>query len=285
MLQGSGAIVDCQGNGAAFKVGNAGQVVISGFDIRNAVGGTSTQGFAGGVDAINTLNISVLTSTFRNCTGQEAGAIAVHADTLLSNNVRNFRNLTILDCAGGNSNPREGGGAGSVSVSYFSTTFIHDISTTSIPSMSDIQIANNIHSMSDIQIRNSSGGTHTNNGGAAGSISLSYFSYNGNNANNINSMSDIQISNSSGGAHTNQGGAAGSISLSYWTQHGTATISTTPTPCLPVKSTTLQAGLIHDKEQRRVVFLFHTTAKQGLTTTHTFPQTPASCNATAVTGP
>ena len=93
MLKGSGAIIDCQGNGAAFKVSAAGQVVISGFDIRNGAGSSSSGRFAGGVDAENVQNISVLNTIFKNCTGQEAGAIAVHSNTLLSNNFRNFRNF------------------------------------------------------------------------------------------------------------------------------------------------------------------------------------------------
>ena len=81
MIRGFDAVIDCAGTGGAFQINGVGQAVISGFDVRNAVGSTTNNGFAGGVDAINTRNISVLSSTFRNCTGKEAGAIAVHTDT------------------------------------------------------------------------------------------------------------------------------------------------------------------------------------------------------------
>ena len=104
--------MDCDGAGGAFQIGYQGyssdssilpveQVVISGFHIYNAVGGTSNGGFAGGVDTINTGNISVLSSTFQNCAGREAGAIAVHASSDNgNNNVRTFLNLTVSKFSG-----------------------------------------------------------------------------------------------------------------------------------------------------------------------------------------
>ena len=155
--------------------------------------------------AQNVQNVSVISSFFRNCTGDEAGAIAVHANTIFSsNNFRNFRNLTILDCSGGTSNSREGGGAGSISISYDSDSGSN---------------TNNVHSVSNIQIGNSSGGTNTKRGGATGSISISYHSGNDNN-NNVHSMSDIHISNSSGGTNTNRGTAVGAASFSYTSTTG-----------------------------------------------------------------
>ena len=95
-------MIDCDGTGGAFKINSVRQAVISGFDVRNAVGSTENGGFAGGVDAKNTRNISVLSSTFRNCTGKEAGAIAVHTtgSCCSSDNTRNFQNLTISYCSG-----------------------------------------------------------------------------------------------------------------------------------------------------------------------------------------
>ena len=94
-------MIDCAGTGGAFQINGVGQAVISGFDVRNAVGSTTNNGFAG-VDAINTRNISVLSSIFRNCTGKEAGAIAVHTtgSCCSSDNTRNFQNLTISYCSG-----------------------------------------------------------------------------------------------------------------------------------------------------------------------------------------
>jgi hypothetical protein len=160
MLLGFDAVVDCNGAGGAFQINAVEQVVISGFHIYNAVGGTSNRGFAGGVDAINVQNISVLSSTFQNCTGQEAGAIAVHANSDSSNNdnIRTFLDLTVSNCYGGVDNSRYGGGAGSISVSYYSNAGNN----------------NNIHTLSNLQISNSSGGTNTQGGGAEGSISVSY---------------------------------------------------------------------------------------------------------------
>ena len=205
MLLGFDAEINCNGAGAAFQIGYGGavdEVVISGFHISNAVGGTSNQGFAGGVDAINTKKIVILSSTFENCAGQEAGAISVHATSdSNSNNVRTFLDLTIGNCYGGVSNPREGGGAGSVSVSYYAN--------------SSGSCNNNVHTMSNLQISNSSGGTNTQYGGGAGSISISHFSGTGSNNNNVHTMAGLQISNSSGGTNTQYGGAAGSISISH----------------------------------------------------------------------
>jgi len=71
-----------------------------------------------------------------------------------------------------------------------------------------------------MQISNSSGGTDTNQGGAAGSISVSYYSNSGDNTNNVHSVSDMQISHSSGGTDTRQGAAAGGVSFSYYSTKG-----------------------------------------------------------------
>jgi len=201
MLRGFEALIDCKGEGGVFKIGYGhavGQVSITGFDIHNAIGNAENDGYAGGVDATNVKRISVLSSTFTNCTGREAGAIAVRSSKGAGeNNIRNLQNLTIRDSARSSSIPRVAGGAGSISLSYDS----------------DYNNNHNNNMLSNIQISNSSGGRHTNEGGAAGSISLSYSGYNNNN--NSNRLSNIQISNSSGGSHTSGGGAAGSISLSY----------------------------------------------------------------------
>ena len=203
MLLGFDAVVDCNGAGGAFQIGYGGaveEVVISGFHISNAVGGTLNRGFAGGVDALNTQNVSVSNTSFGNCTGQEAGAISVHANSDSNrNNVRTFLDLTISNCYGGVHNTRPGGGAGSISVSYMSNNG---------------NSVGNVHTLSNLQISNSSGGTNTQAGGAAGSISISYYSY-GSNYKNVHLMSNLQISNSSGGTDTVNGGAAGSISVSY----------------------------------------------------------------------
>ena len=121
MLLGFDAVVDCNGAGGSFQISGVEQVVISGFTIRDAVGESWNNGYAGGVDVINTKNVSVAQCTFTNCSGREAGAIAVHSQTSYgSSNVRTFQDLTISHCHGGVSNPRRGGSAGSVSVSYHS---------------------------------------------------------------------------------------------------------------------------------------------------------------------
>ena len=73
--------------------------------------------------------------------------------------------------------------------------------------------------MSDMQISDSSGGTSAISGGAAGSISISYWSR-GIINNNVHSMSDMQISHSSGGTDVLQGAAAGGVSLSYYNKEG-----------------------------------------------------------------
>merc|ERR1740117_2455363 len=71
-----------------------------------------------------------------------------------------------------------------------------------------------MHKLSNLKIINSSGGSDTMYGGAAGSISVSYFSSLGSSSNNIHMLSNLDITNSSGGANAH-GGAAGSISVSY----------------------------------------------------------------------
>ena len=227
MLQGFDALAECNGAGGAFQIvgltrestlyGQVDEVVIRGFHVRNAIGGSLNGGYAGGVDAKYIMNISVLDCTFEHCTGVEAGAIAVtslvSSGGLVRTNTRTFHNLTISNCNGGVGNTRGGGAAGSISVSYDS-------------SMSSN--SGNNHVFSNLQIYNSSGGTSTQYGGAAGSISVSYhlrcnslaFGCNSNNNHNTHVFSNLQITNSSGGSSTLYGGAAGSISVSYASDTG-----------------------------------------------------------------
>jgi hypothetical protein len=220
-LRGFDTVVDCNGAGGAFRVsgkdtsGNirALEVVITGFHIYNAVGDASNDGYAGGVDAKYTKSISVLSSTFLNCAGQEAGAISVHEEYSewywsgpADNHVRTLQNLTIRNCHGGVSS-RLGGAAGSISISYYNYNYGNN---------------NNIHTLSALQISDSSGGTNSNGGGAAGSISISYSSYYGDSSGNTHTLSDLQISNSFGGTNTRFGGGAGSISISYYSYYGDA---------------------------------------------------------------
>ena len=227
MLQGFDALAECNGAGGAFQIvgltrestlyGQVDEVVIRGFHVRNAIGGSLNGGYAGGVDAKYIMNISVLDCTFEHCTGVEAGAIAVtslvSSGGLVRTNTRTFHNLTISNCNGGVGNTRGGGAAGSISVSYDS-------------SMSSN--SGNNHVFSNLQIYNSSGGTSTQYGGAAGSISVSHhlrcnslaFGCNSNNNHNTHVFSNLQITNSSGGSSTLYGGAAGSISVSYYTSNG-----------------------------------------------------------------
>ena len=212
MLRGFDAVVDCNNKGGAFKIGAESlvvvQVVISGFSVYNAVGNANNNGYAGGIDAYNTWNISVLSSSFSNCTGREAGAIAMYT-TGITHNLRNFDDLTISDCSGGTRdiNSRLGGTAGSISLSYYSATISGSNN-------------NNIHSMSHIQISNSKGGWGSVHGGVAGSISISYYSLSGSNDNNEHSLSYIQVNRSEGGTDPNNGGAAGSISIAYHSDVG-----------------------------------------------------------------
>ena len=66
----NGPIIDSQGFGGGFLLESAQQVVIDGFHFQNTFG-------AAAIEAKNTLNLTILSSTFVNCHGQNAGAIAV----------------------------------------------------------------------------------------------------------------------------------------------------------------------------------------------------------------
>ena len=221
MLQGFDAVIDCNFAGGSFHISNVEQVVITGIHIHNAVGESWNNGYAGGVDVINTKNVSVIQCTFTNCSGREAGAIAVHSQTGYgSSNVRTFQDLTIANCDGGIHNTRTGGGggAGSIAVSYSS-------SNENIFSGNDN--SNNVHTLSNLTLTNSYGGIggsfeigQESYGGAAGSISISYYSHHSHNNDNIHMLSNLKIIDSSGGSDTWYGGAAGSISVSYFSSLG-----------------------------------------------------------------
>ena len=106
-MLGFDAVIDCNGSGVAFSISGSDSVVISGFDIYNAVGGRSNWGKAGGIDARNSRSVSVLSSSFHNCTGLLAGAISIQSDIhsavnslgeqILTGNVVYLHNLTLIN--------------------------------------------------------------------------------------------------------------------------------------------------------------------------------------------
>ena len=224
---GAGATIDCAHTGAGFRIEAVDQAVVSGFHFVNVVGsyaGSEVVGtyygsdviarYAGGISARDTRNISILSSTFKNCQGDVAGAISIIHKDGNSNNIHSLSHIQISNSSGG-TNTHSGGAAGSISLSYYSHSSGNN---------------NNIHSLSHIQISNSIGGTNTGDGGAAGSISLSYFTggtaeaqsiFSGSvglgNNNNTHSLFHIQISNSTGGTD-GEIGNAGAISIAYHEQ-------------------------------------------------------------------
>ena len=254
MLRGFDALVDCNGTGGAFKVGNSQgsqikHVIISGFQVQNAVGSSSNNGYAGGVDVRNTNDVSVLSSRFLNCSGREAGAIAVFEKASRGNkrNKRTLQELEIRDCSGGESNPRVGAGAaGSISISYYSASGSNN---NNIQTLSGILVSgsnggtksssgaagsisisynsksdnnNNVHTISNLIVSDSRGGTGTKYGGNAGSLSVSYYTDGGSNNRNTHALSNLQITNSVGGYTSKYGGSAGSLSLSFHSRKGNA---------------------------------------------------------------